>query len=449
MGYVPTPSPIEAQPAIRAYLEREFRSIARALGVRGAQVNVLDDFGAAGDGVTDDAGAIQSAIDAGGRRIYLPAGTYLLGSELATDDAVPVLIYGDGPQTRLVKGFDGDMLSLGLKSEIASLHLDGNGANFTGRGIIIETGSGGDGWQSIRNLTILDTLSHCVEYTAVGAGWASIIDNCRLGVYGRPAVYAVKYPDDPGSLLDNGPRILTKCRTVGPLADMAGAAECMILDNIGGEDLAQTVPTITMAVDSHLCIVEGNSLVANVRMNIRGDRNIIVGNMTRGGYELVTGATNCRVAHNWGTAPEADFDVDSSGSVSNELYGIAHSYTPTVTASGTAFALGDGTIAGRWQRYGRRVHVQIDLLMGATTTFGTGTYTFSLPPGVPAPGNGTSIGAVQCIDSGTTNRIGVPVIPANSGIQCVIDGELNAVGATNPFTFAAGDRIRIDATYNL
>lgn len=381
--------------------------------------------------------------------VYVPFGTYLLDEPLVVSDSAPIKLYGDGTQTVIRKVFNGDMISLGLQSEVTGLYLDGNGGSYTGRGIIMSTGSGGDGWQSIHHITILNTASHCVEYTAVGAGFASIIENVRFGVYNRPAIYAVKYPDDPGSLLDNGPRQLINCRTLGPLADMAGASECMILGCIGGEDLAQTVPTITMNSDSHLANIQGNELVANVRMQIAGDRNIVVGNMTRGGYELVSGATNCIVAQNWGTSPEADFDVDSSGSVTNEVYSIAHTYTPTVTASGTAFALGDGTIVGRWQRYGRRVHVQIDLLMGSTTTFGTGIYTISLPPGVPTPGNGTSIGTVQCNDTGTTMFVGVPVIPANSGIQMQTHGSLTVVGATHPFTWAPTDRLRIDAQYNL
>lgn len=450
--YVPGKSPFTAPRDLRAYLEGEFRSISRRLRQQGAQVNVIDDFGAKGDGAADDFGAIQEMIDSDGR-VYLPAGEYLIGDRLATDDGRPVRIYGDGPQTIIRKGFNGDMLSLGLKSELTGVFLDGNGANFTGRGIVIETGGGGDGWQNIHDLTILDTESHCVEYTAIGAGWGSRIVNCRLGIYDRPAVYAVKYCDDPpGGSTDNGPRILALCQTLGPLADIAGSSECMIVDCLGGEDLAQTIATLAMNANSHLAVIQGNSLVANVRMQVLGDRNVIVGNMIRGGYELVVGATNCIVGPNHGTSPEADFDVDNSGVVNNEIYGIAHGYTPAWSGigAGTQPALGDGTLVGRWQRHGRRVHLQIDLLMGSTTTFGTSPlWQFSLPAGVPQPGNGTSIGSVQCIDSGTATRIGVPIIPANSGVQCIVDGELNGVGPTNPFTWASGDRLRIDAVYNL
>ena len=72
---------------------------ARTLADRFAEVfNVLD-FGAKGDGVTDDAAAIQAAIDAceaaGGGTVWCPAGTYLITATLLIDDN-GVRLVGDG-----------------------------------------------------------------------------------------------------------------------------------------------------------------------------------------------------------------------------------------------------------------------------------------------------------------------------------------------------------------
>jgi hypothetical protein len=57
-------------------------------------------YGAVGDGVTDDAAAFTAAIASGSKRIYIPAGTYIINSTLAL--AVSGLtIYGDGEATIL------------------------------------------------------------------------------------------------------------------------------------------------------------------------------------------------------------------------------------------------------------------------------------------------------------------------------------------------------------
>ncbi|MGA4942135.1 hypothetical protein [Streptomyces cinereoruber] len=60
------------------------------------------------------------------------------------------------------------------------------------------------------------------------------------------------------------------------------------------------------------------------------------------------------------------------------------SYTPSWTASGSAPAIGNGVLKGRYKRLGKRVEVVIFQKMGVTTTFGTGTYSWSLPAGLPA-----------------------------------------------------------------
>ena len=75
--------------------------------INGAPVNVLD-FGATGDGVTDDTSAIQDAIDfaiLNGRDIYIPDGTFIVNQLVydSTSYALMPSIYGSGRNQTILK----------------------------------------------------------------------------------------------------------------------------------------------------------------------------------------------------------------------------------------------------------------------------------------------------------------------------------------------------------
>lgn len=92
--------------------------------ITGAVANVLD-FGAIGDGVTDDTTAIQNALNSGVGNVYFPTGTYKISSGLT----VACSIFGDGQGESIITSTAtiAYMLTVSGRRTISDLTISGNG----------------------------------------------------------------------------------------------------------------------------------------------------------------------------------------------------------------------------------------------------------------------------------------------------------------------------------
>ncbi len=134
----------------------------------------------------------------------------------------------------------------------------------------------------------------------------------------------------------------------------------------------------------------------------------------------------------------------------NEVEGGWNAYTPSWVASVNP-AIVNGTLAGKYRNAGRTVHFNIQITMGASTTYGTGTWLIGLP----------SIGAVQgtspgyafsahAIDTSATARYVLGCELDNTArVRLFVSGGSTMVGATAPFTWATTDILRISGSYEL
>jgi len=132
----------------------------------------------------------------------------------------------------------------------------------------------------------------------------------------------------------------------------------------------------------------------------------------------------------------------------NSFLGAWTSYTPVWSGSTTNPVLGNGSIGGRYLKVGRSVHAQIKLTTGSTTTYGSGTWRWSLP--AAAASSQDMIGSVFVGDASAGYSTGAAYISAsNTDVAAYVGAPAAgaALSPTVPQTFASGDRVWIGATY--
>ncbi|WP_051877190.1 hypothetical protein [Streptomyces natalensis] len=134
-----------------------------------------------------------------------------------------------------------------------------------------------------------------------------------------------------------------------------------------------------------------------------------------------------------------------------KIPGAWTAYTPTWSASTTNPVLGNGTLIGRYQKIGRTVIFHVNLTTGSTTTYGSGSYNFTLPPFAVASVGASYIGNAHLL--GTDRWMGqlvlspgassfAPFFPLSS-TNVRIGGQTPA----QPETFASGAQVRMTGIY--
>ncbi|MCS8001778.1 hypothetical protein N0472_33390, partial [Pseudomonas aeruginosa] len=110
--------------------------------LKSLKVVVVTDYGATGNGTTDDTAAIQAAIAAAGpySDVVFPSGTYLITSTLTSLTGQRWLGRGGQRGTTLKKGANIDMVVVDTLSTILDINLEGVGATYTGKGFRIVSG---------------------------------------------------------------------------------------------------------------------------------------------------------------------------------------------------------------------------------------------------------------------------------------------------------------------
>ena len=138
----------------------------------------------------------------------------------------------------------------------------------------------------------------------------------------------------------------------------------------------------------------------------------------------------------------------------NTFFGAWTSYTPTFGSTGTAPAVGNGTLTGQYMKIGRSVLMSVVFTIGSTTTFGSGNLNFTLPATVSAAAAGAVLNT-SCSRTGTQNFIVGAAPLSNNGTttstmwfaSTSTSGDWDAWTTSTPWTLAAGDVVRVWGTY--
>lgn len=127
------------------------------------------------------------------------------------------------------------------------------------------------------------------------------------------------------------------------------------------------------------------------------------------------------------------------------------SFTPTWSAVTTAPTIGNGTITGSYLLVGKTILFQIRILMGSTTTYGSGQWTLTLPV---APLSAARIQyPASLFDFGTGDRPGCGTWESGNNRMILhtdpttAGAALRAVTNTVPHTWAVSDEFVIWGTY--
>jgi hypothetical protein len=135
----------------------------------------------------------------------------------------------------------------------------------------------------------------------------------------------------------------------------------------------------------------------------------------------------------------------------NPIFTSWTAYTPAWTSSGTAPAIGNGTIAGRYKQIGKTVHVAVRVVLGSTSTFGSGGYSFSLPVAASGLSSIDRVGSAYLRDtsgSSSGHYNGITVITAGGTVFTVFEGSAHAqLQPAIPVTWANTDFWEFSLTY--
>ena len=272
-----------------SYLPAGTGAVATTVQTKLRETVSVKDFGAVGNGVTDDTAAIQAAIDVNAGGLFFPKGTYVVSPVSAQNycllvDSKTVRIYGNSAVISMASTDNKQAMRL-VDSDNCSI----SGLKFLGSGT-----NGADGGQGILQLLSCDnsTITNTQFINANCDGLAAstcsnliishcIFDNCsKSSIYPNASTGVVV----SGNIVKNIGGHTVSSNIVGAGIQSSGNTDCTISDNTIIDGLGMGI----LCNESGSTISKRTSISGNTVKGITNPSNINVS----GGIRLSNGATD-------------------------------------------------------------------------------------------------------------------------------------------------------------
>jgi hypothetical protein len=400
-----------------------------------SQMVSVADFGATGDGSTDDYQAFVDALTAAsGGAVFVPnpSVSYRIGTGKITVPANTQLVGAARHRTQLNHAYNGVMFELSDGAGLQNLWLVGDGANYTGRAI---TYTGTNGRQGVIGVRASDWEDE-VQYFAVAAGSQSFTQDCRFSRRNAGTTtnrFAIVI--DPAQQLGAVPRSFIGIQTDGTCSfDFGGCNNVYITNSFVG-DLKYTG-------ESRAVLINNTRIANQLALTIDGNNNTIVGCDIAPQITIASTTDNVALQGNsYNNLPV----INNSGNSRNLIDTYYRPYTPTLTSGGTAPSLGNGTIVGGVCTSGATTTITGILTIGSTTSLGTGGLKISLPQ--QRQSGDVVVGGIVYASIGGVVYQGFMQIAGGVSVADMLRDVTGSITFNSPAVFAAGDFIRWSLTY--
>jgi len=288
-------------------------------------------WGATGDGTTDDSAAISAAISAAGAGgiVWFPKGTYRAANVTVSTSVKLINTYAT-----VKKNANGPIFIIEANGvECHNMILDGEGATHTGVGIQVSTAStDGNDFRFVGG-QIMDTASYAIEFSQPDKGLRGLVAHCTLNPTST-STYGVKFPTNES----NGGRTLIGVFCAGGrLVDLDGADDSRVI--------GCNTTHVAFGADCTKVHLVGNRIAnSGITLDVQGTQHAITGNIFAGTTANFTAATRSIVQGNvWPSS--TTFTLDSSCQYNLlDVSGESLTVTDNATAGFNTVRHGDGSV---------------------------------------------------------------------------------------------------------